>query len=64
MTLKTHIKQGAKSKTIGFNTVYVPAIVGLFSLFGIAIPVPVILGAYAVINYILRRVTNKPLSEK
>ena len=65
MPLKTHIAQAAKSNTVRTNAVYVPAIVGILSACGITIPVPVILGAYAVINYIIRRWwTKKPLDEK
>jgi len=64
MALKTHIKQAAKSKTVEFNVVIAPAIVGLLSAFGISVPLPVIIGAYAVCNYILRKLTKKPLNEK
>ena len=65
MSLKTHLAQAAKSNTVRMNAVYVPAVVGILSAFGITIPVPVILGAYAVINYIVRRwLTKKPLNEK
>jgi hypothetical protein len=54
----------AKSKTNEFNVVIAPAIVGLLTAFGVTIPLPVIIGGYAIFNFIFRLVTKKPISEK
>ena len=57
------LKQLYKSKTLDLNAAYV-ALVALLGGLGIEVdPQIVALGA-AVMNWILRFVTNKPLSEK
>lgn len=52
-----------KSKTINFNLL-VPAIVGLLSAFGVAVPVEVATGILALGNFILRLITNGAIAEK
>lgn len=52
-----------KSKTIDFNVI-VPALWGFFIAIGIDIPEPVMVGVLAIGNFILRLITNKPISEK
>jgi len=65
MNLQILIKQTAKSKTNEFNVVIAPLIVGAFTSLGIEVPLPVILGGYALVNFILRTwFTTKSISEK
>ena len=63
METPTIIKQAAKSKTINFNT-WVPVILGILSLIGVAIPTPAIVGGIALVNILLRYVTKVPLKNK
>ncbi len=58
------IGQLAKSKTNEFNMVIAPAIVLILTSLGVVVPLPAVIAGYAVINFILRMVTDKALSEK
>ena len=51
------------SKTIDFN-IAAGAIVKILSAFGVEVPLDVVLGGFVLMNFILRLVTNKPISEK
>ena len=52
-----------KSKTLNFNVI-VPALAGLAKAFGYSVPPEVVAGILAIGNFILRFLTEKPLSEK
>lgn len=56
--------QLAKSRSNEFNVIIAPAIIGILTACGITVPVGVIIGGYAVVNFVLRWITKKPLSEK
>ena len=58
------IKQLAKSKSNEFNVVIAPAIIMVLKAYGIEVPVEIIASAYAIVNFILRFITKKPLAEK
>jgi len=57
------MKQLLKSKTLNFN-VLVPALTGLLAAFGVVIPPEVVVGIFAIGNFILRFITKEPLSDK
>ena len=52
-----------KSKTINFNLL-VPALVGLLTAFGVAVPVEVVTGVLAIGNFILRLLTDSSIADK
>jgi hypothetical protein len=52
-----------RSKTVNFNAL-VPAIAALATAIGYPIPENVIIGILAIGNFVLRMVTDKPISEK
>jgi len=59
------VKQMAKSRTNDFNVVIAPAIIGGLAAMGVIVPLPVVIGGYALVNFVLRTwFTNKPVSEK
>jgi len=52
-----------KSKTINFNLL-IPAAIGMFSAFGIAVPTEVATGILAIGNFVLRLITNDSIADK
>ena len=59
------ITQVAKSKSNEFNVIIAPAIIGGLAAMGVIVPLPVVIGGYALVNFILRTwFTDKPISEK
>lgn len=58
------LKQLAKSRTNEFNVIIAPAVIGILTACGITVPVGVIIGGYAIVNFVLRWITKKPLAEK
>ena len=52
-----------KSKTINFNLL-VPAVIGILSAFGVAVPVEVATGVLALGNFILRFATKEAIADK
>ena len=58
------IKQMAKSRSNEFNIVIAPAIIAILSACGVTVPIGAVIGGYAIINFILRLITKKPLAEK
>lgn len=61
---KVTLTKLAKSRTNEFNIVIAPAILSILAVFGVSVPLPVIIGGYAVINFVLRSVTKTAISEK
>ena len=53
-----------KSKTLDVNAILTLVVVIASQVFGMEIPPEVVAGTYAVINFILRFLTKKPISEK
>ena len=58
------IKQVAKSKSNEFNIIVAPAIIGGLAAMGVTVPLPVIVGGYALVNFVLRWITKGALSDK
>jgi len=58
------IKQIVKSKANEFNVVIAPAIIMGLKSVGIEVPIEIVMAFYAVVNFIIRWVTKKPLAEK
>jgi len=56
--------QVAKSRSNEFNVIVAPAIIGILSACGVTIPIGAVIGGYAIVNFVLRWITKKPLTEK
>lgn len=52
-----------RSKTIDFN-IAAGAIVKILDVFGVVIPLDAVLAGFVLMNFILRLITSKPISEK
>lgn len=58
------LKGSAKSKSNQFNLVVAPAIITILKTYGVEVPVELVIGGYALGNYLLRWITKKPLEAK
>lgn len=61
---KITLKKLAKSKSNEFNLIIAPAILAVLAACGVSVPMEVVVGAYAVVNFILRLVTDKGIADK
>ena len=57
------LKKLFKSKTIDFN-IAAGAIVKILDAFGVTIPLDIVLSGFVLMNFILRCITSKSISEK